>query len=110
MFGSYVTNKEEPNDVDVLLVMRCQRRVERRSERMINIRFDHFYRYEALSQLLKQYVEDYPHLVQLESIGSSHEGRAIWVVIVTHFATGPAEEKPAANAHSAPSGFTRGQI
>lgn len=62
---------------------------------MIDIRFDHFYRYEALSQLLKQYAEDYPHLVQLESIGSSHEGRTIWVVIVTHFATGPAEEKPA---------------
>ncbi len=62
---------------------------------MTEIRFNEFYRYDALSQLLKQYAEDYPHLVQLKSVGLSHEGRAIWVVIVTHFATGPAEEKPA---------------
>jgi murein tripeptide amidase MpaA len=62
---------------------------------MIDIRFDQFYRYEALTQLLKRYAEEYPHLIKLESIGASHEGRALWVVTLTHFATGPAEEKPA---------------
>jgi murein tripeptide amidase MpaA len=62
---------------------------------MMDIRFDQFYRYEALTQLLKRYTEDYPHLVKLQSPGASYEGRAIWIVVVTHFATGPDTEKPA---------------
>ena len=62
---------------------------------MIDIRFDQFYGYEALTQFLKRFAEDFPNLVKLESIGTSYEGRALWLVTVTRFATGAAEEKPA---------------
>lgn len=39
---------------------------------MIDIRFDQFYGYEALTQFLKRFAEDFPNLVKLESIGTSY--------------------------------------
>ena len=57
--------------------------------------FDRFYRYAELTELLHAFVREYPHLVSLEAIGKSHEGRDIWVVTVTNGKTGPAAEKPA---------------
>ena len=71
---------------------------------MPDVRFDRFYRYRELTDLLKAFVAEFPQLLSLESIGRSHEGRDIWVVTVTNRATGPAEEKPAfwvdGNIHS----------
>jgi murein tripeptide amidase MpaA len=71
---------------------------------MPNARFDRFYRYAELTDLLKAFASEFPQLVSLESIGRSHEGRDIWVVTVTNRATGPANEKPAfwvdGNIHS----------
>ncbi len=68
-------------------------------------RFDTFYRYEELSQLLHDYAAAAPGLVRVESIGKSHEGRDIWVATVTNFSTGDAEDKPAfwadGNIHAA---------
>ena len=58
-------------------------------------RFDRYYRYPELTRLLAAYADEYPDLVQLESIGKSFEGRDIWLVTVTNAATGPAAEKPA---------------
>jgi murein tripeptide amidase MpaA len=57
--------------------------------------FDRFYRYAELTELLHAFAREYPHLVSLEAIGKSHEGRDIWVVTVTNAKTGPAAEKPA---------------
>jgi murein tripeptide amidase MpaA len=62
---------------------------------MPQVRFDTYYRYEELTRLLHAFAEEYPHLVRIESIGKSHEGRDIWLLTVTNFATGPADEKPA---------------
>ena len=59
------------------------------------IAFDRFYRYAELTDLLHAFAREHPHLVTVESIGKSHEGRDIWVVTVTNAATGPASEKPA---------------
>jgi murein tripeptide amidase MpaA len=71
---------------------------------MPNVRFDTYYRYDDLTKLLHAYVEEYPHLVEIESIGTSFEGRDIWLITLTNFRTGPAEEKPAlwidANIHA----------
>ncbi len=68
-------------------------------------RFDHFYRYAELTRLLQDYAAALPGLVQLASIGRSHEGRDIWLVTVTNSVTGPAEDKPAlwidGNIHAA---------
>jgi murein tripeptide amidase MpaA len=71
---------------------------------MPDIRFDRFYRYRELTDLLKAFVAEFPELLSLESIGRSHEGRDIWVVTATNRATGSAEGKPAfwvdGNIHS----------
>ena len=59
------------------------------------ISFDRYYRYADLTSLIEAYATEYPDLVQVESIGKSHEGRDIWLVTVTDRGTGPASEKPA---------------
>lgn len=58
-------------------------------------RFDTYYRYQELTRLLKQYAREYPRLLRLESIGTSHEGREVWLITATNFKTGPDTEKPA---------------
>jgi murein tripeptide amidase MpaA len=60
-----------------------------------DIRFDTYYRYDDLTRILHGYAEEYPHLVRVESIGKSYEGREIWLVTVTNFATSDDREKPA---------------
>lgn len=62
---------------------------------MPQVRFDTYYRYDELTQILHAYAEEYPQLVRIESLGKSYEGRDIWLLTVTNFATGAAEEKPA---------------
>jgi len=57
--------------------------------------FDHILRHDELTKLLHQWANARPDLVQLESIGTTPEGRAIWFLTLTSKAPGPAEEKPA---------------
>jgi murein tripeptide amidase MpaA len=68
-------------------------------------RFDRFYRYAELTAILQGYAQAHPHLFSVESIGKSHEGRDIWVVVATQSSTGPACAKPAfwvdGNIHAA---------
>lgn len=59
------------------------------------VRFDKFYRYADLTQILHAFAEEFPELIRIESIGKSHEGRDIWLLRVTNFATGSDLEKPA---------------
>ena len=61
---------------------------------MTPISFNRNYRYDDLTRLLKALAEEYPHLLRLESIGKSHEGRDVWLVTATNFETGPDIEKP----------------
>ena len=67
--------------------------------------FDRFHRFEELTELLRGWAADYTDLVELSSLGRSHEDRPIWLVTVTDVRTGPASEKPAlwvdGNVHSA---------
>jgi murein tripeptide amidase MpaA len=62
---------------------------------MPQVRFDTYYRYDELTRILHAFAEEYPQLVRIESVGKSYEGRDIWLLTLTNFATGPAEEKPA---------------
>ena len=68
-------------------------------------RFDVFYRHNDLTRLLQGYAQALPTLVEVRSIGKSHEGRDIWVVIITSKATGADVDKPAfwvdGNIHAA---------
>ncbi|MBI5259846.1 MAG: carboxypeptidase [Burkholderiales bacterium] len=58
-------------------------------------RFDQFYRHAELTTLLHEYAAARPDLVALQSIGKSHEGRDIWVVVLTRQASGSDRDKPA---------------
>jgi murein tripeptide amidase MpaA len=68
------------------------------------VRFDGFYGYDELTELLHAWAGERPELVRVESIGKSWEGRDIWLATATNTATGPDLEKPAflleANIHS----------
>ena len=58
-------------------------------------RFDTFYRHAELTRLLHDYAQARPDLVRVDSLGQSHEGRDIWVVVLTQSATGIDTDKPA---------------
>src|SRR5512138_3417811 len=62
---------------------------------MTDLRFDTYYRYAELTRALQRVAEAYPHLVRLESIGRSFEGRDIWLATVTRFSTGDDADMPA---------------
>ncbi|MGD9145916.1 MAG: M14 family metallopeptidase, partial [Anaerolineae bacterium] len=62
---------------------------------MAKVRFDTYYRYQDLTRILREFAEEAPQLVRLESIGQSHEGRDLWLVTVTNFEAGKPEQKPA---------------
>lgn len=61
----------------------------------VTLKYDHFYRYQEITDLLEGYVKDHPSLCSLESIGVTPEGRKIWVITVTDSAYGAPEDKPA---------------
>ena len=59
------------------------------------IPFDHYLSYAELMDLIQMLAAARPDLVRVESIGTSHEGREIPLVVVTRFETGLDTEKPA---------------
>ncbi|MBD2500394.1 M14 family metallopeptidase [Anabaena azotica] len=61
---------------------------------MPDVRFDKYYRYEELTAIVHGYAQEFPQLIKIESIGKSYEGRDIWLLTVTNFATGTDAEKP----------------
>jgi murein tripeptide amidase MpaA len=63
--------------------------------KMVKISFDRFYRFEELSEIMRNFENEYPHLVKISSIGKSYEGRDIWLATVTNFESGEDHEKPA---------------
>ena len=68
------------------------------------VTYDRWYRYDELTELLRSWADEAPGLMRLESIGTSYEGRDIWLATVTNAETGPDLEKPAflveANIHA----------
>ena len=66
--------------------------------------FDRFLRFEELTDWLRQTVAAHPGIATLEQYGTSHEGRALWLVTITDSSTGTHDTKPAmwvdANIHS----------
>ena len=66
----------------------------KRTENVTKV-YDHFYRYQEIVDILKAYTEEYPNLASMESIGTTPEGREIYVITVTDRAAGAPEDKPA---------------
>ena len=52
------------------------------------VAYDHFYAYDELTDTLRAWADEAPQLCSLESIGTSFEGRDIWIVTVTNSETG----------------------
>lgn len=67
--------------------------------------FDSFYDADGLRRLLASWADARPHLLQVDSIGQTWEGRDIMLATCTDTSTGRAEDKPAlfveANIHAA---------
>lgn len=67
--------------------------------------FSRFLRHDALTQRLAEYAAARPQLAHQLSIGKSHEGRDIWVLVLTNTTTGAHQDKPAlwvdGNIHAA---------
>ena len=57
--------------------------------------FDHYYTYQELTQVLTQLQEEYPTLIQVESICTTPDKHEVWAAKITNYATGDALEKPA---------------
>jgi murein tripeptide amidase MpaA len=66
---------------------------------------DQYYRYDEMTDWLRSVADRHPDLVELRSIGTSPEGREIWLAAVTDRSTGEADAKPAywidGNTHAA---------
>src|SRR5262249_11200512 len=68
--------------------------------RAMRVRFDGFYTYAELTDTLEAWASEFPSLFRFESIGTSYEGKDIWLCTVTSSETGPPEEKPAVIVHA----------
>jgi murein tripeptide amidase MpaA len=66
----------------------------------MRVQFERFYTYAELTEALEAWTADFSSLFRCESIGTSYEGRDIWLCTVTNSETGPAEEKPAMLVHA----------
>ncbi len=68
------------------------------------MQFNRYYRYDEMTAFLQSWAAAHSKICQLDSLGQSYEGRDIWILTLTNFATGPALEKPAlwvdANIHA----------
>ncbi len=53
-----------------------------------------YHRYAEMTEFLHAWAALYPHLCRLVSLGKSPEGRDVWQVTLTNFATGDDREKP----------------
>ncbi len=60
----------------------------------VQIPFDTYHTYDAMTGHLHALAEAYPKLCTLTSIGKTFQGRDVWFVTVTNPDTGPALEKP----------------
>ncbi|GIU95755.1 MAG: peptidase M14 [Gaiellaceae bacterium] len=66
----------------------------------MRVRFDRFYTYSELTELLSGWAEEFPTLLFVSSIGLSYEGREIPIATLTNAETGLPEEKPAVFVHA----------
>jgi len=69
----------------------------------VNLRWDRYYDYAAMTDALQRLQRAYPRFLTLQSLGKSVEGKDIWLVIINNPQTGAHTEKAAfwadANIH-----------
>ena len=57
--------------------------------------YDHFYKYQEITDILQGYAKEHPELARLTVAGTTPQGRHLWVLEVTNTKTGAFEDKPA---------------
>ncbi|MBQ9046702.1 MAG: zinc carboxypeptidase [Solobacterium sp.] len=66
--------------------------------------YDHYFRYDEITALVKKYAQEYADYCRLSSLGKTREGRDIWLLEITDPSTGTYEDKPGfavtANIHA----------
>lgn len=60
----------------------------------IEIPFDTYHDYDAMTGYLHALADAYPHLARLTSIAKSHRGRDVWFMQIANPETGAPEDKP----------------
>jgi hypothetical protein len=70
----------------------------------VHVTWDRYYDHAAIGEIGRRLQEAHPNTCRLSSIGKSHEGRDMWMITVTDFTKGEADDKPAmyidGNIHS----------
>src|SRR6478609_11156 len=70
----------------------------------VSIAWNRYYNHDGITEICKKIAAAYPDLAKLSSIGKSFQGREMWILTITDFKVGKAEEKPAfymdGNIHS----------
>jgi len=61
----------------------------------VDLAWNRYYDFEQLEDALRRIADAHPELVELRSIGTSAQGRDMWLAIVNDPATGPHDSKPA---------------
>lgn len=57
-------------------------------------KYDHYYNYSEITEILQKYAAEHPDYARLTSIGKTSEGREMWVLAITNTYTGDFDEKP----------------
>lgn len=60
----------------------------------VTVDWSHYHNHAETTALLRQYADAYKHLCRLYSVGKSFQGRDIWCLEITNYATGAPETKP----------------
>ncbi len=70
----------------------------------VEIHWNRYYDFDGVAEICRKLADAHPSLATLESIGSSYEGREIWLLTVTNLENKPHREKPGfwidANIHA----------
>ncbi|HZY82252.1 MAG TPA: M14 family zinc carboxypeptidase, partial [Cyclobacteriaceae bacterium] len=61
----------------------------------VQMSWNHYNNHAGITDFCRRLSAAYPDLVQLSSMGKSFQGRDMWVLTITDFKKGKAEEKPA---------------
>ncbi len=62
---------------------------------MKTYKFDHYYVYSEITELLQALREEYPQLIKVNSICTTQENRNVWACEITNYNTGDVLTKPA---------------
>ena len=58
----------------------------------VSYTYDHFYKYQEITDILQKYAAEHPQLARLTIAGTSPQGRNLWVLEVTNTKTGAYED------------------